>query len=105
MHYCMDKFAGFSFSSSKKEKCAKCGMTNTGCCKDEKKQIKLSSDQQKSECNQNNNLIVPTILKSFLIYNNTYSIVFKNKQTIAYLHLPPLILCKNKQALFSNFLI
>jgi hypothetical protein len=51
MHYCMNQFAGWSLTSEKKEKCAKCGMRNTGCCKDEKKQIKLTLDQQKSSLN------------------------------------------------------
>jgi hypothetical protein len=39
MHYCMNKFAGYSFKEVKKDKCPKCGMKNTGCCKDKKKQI------------------------------------------------------------------
>ncbi len=51
MHYCMNKFAGYSFKEIKKDKCPKCGMKNTGCCKDEKKQIKLTADQQKTDFN------------------------------------------------------
>ena len=101
----MDKFAGLSFSSSKKEKCAKCGMKNTGCCKDEKKQIKLSLDQQKTECNQTINLN-PLILVNSLIANNSFfSFELNKKQSFAYLHAPPLIIKKDRQSLFSTFLI
>ena len=105
MHYCMDRFAGFSFSSSKKEKCAKCGMSNTGCCKDEKKQIKLSLDQQKTECIQSINLNALILVNSFIAYNSFQSFGLNTKLSLAYLHAPPLILKKDRQSLFSTFLI
>ncbi len=105
MHYCMDKFAGFSFSNTKQEKCGKCGMTNTGCCKDEKKQIKIASDQQKSECNQNLNLNALVLVNPTLICNRSFSILLSAKQNLAYLHAPPILLRENKQAYFSTFLI
>ena len=34
----MNKFADWSLFGGKKNKCAKCGMSNNGCCKDEIKQ-------------------------------------------------------------------
>ena len=100
----MNKISDWSFSSKKKDKCAKCGMSNNGCCKDEKKEIKISSDQQKAEYAQN----VKFNLGAIIIHNftnptkNLFSI---NKPFLAYLHSPPLILQDNKQAFYSIFLI
>lgn len=49
-HYCMDRFAGWSFLSHEDDKCPKCGMHKhkEGCCNDVHKQIKLSDDYQKT---------------------------------------------------------
>jgi hypothetical protein len=100
----MNKISDWSFSTKKKDKCAKCGMTNNGCCKDEKKEIKISSDQQKAEYVQN----VKFNIGALITHNfttptkNLFSI---NRPYLAYLHLPPLILQKNKQAFYSIFLI
>lgn len=105
MHYCMNQFAGWSLTSEKKEKCAKCGMRNTGCCKDEKKQIKLTLDQQKSSLNLAiaaplgvaENKIISFQINKFVSFNNNY--------TLPYLHAPPLIPLKDKQVFNSTFLI
>ena len=100
----MNKISDWSFLTKKKDKCAKCGMTNNGCCKDEKKEIKISSDQQKAEYVQN----VKFNIGALITHNfttptkNLFSI---NRPFLAYLHLPPLILQKNKQAFYSIFLI
>ena len=104
MHYCMNKISDWSFSSKKKDKCAKCGMSNNGCCKDEKKEIKISSDQQKAEYAQNVKFNIGAVIIHHYIFpaKNLYSI---NKPFIAYLHSPPLILQDNKQAFYSIFLI
>jgi len=51
MHFCMDKFVGWSlWHSDKDKKCGKCGMKEKkgGCCKDEHKQVKLNTEHQKS---------------------------------------------------------
>ncbi len=104
MHYCMNKFAGWSFSNVKKEKCSKCGMINTGCCKDEKKQIKLSSEQQKAEYNQKINFQALTLVKPAEVYNTCFSVSIP-KQNFAYLHAPPFLIKKNTLAFFSTFLI
>ncbi len=48
MHYCMNEFVGWNFwHAGKESKCSKCGMKEKegGCCKDEHKQLKLSTDQ------------------------------------------------------------
>jgi hypothetical protein len=104
MHYCMDKFAGFSFTSSVKENCPKCGMKNTGCCKDKKKQIKLTLDQQKTTSNQvchfNEQVLFPVIFT----YDNISNITF-GQHNLTYLHAPPILFLKNSQAFFSQFII
>ena len=104
MHYCMNKFADWSLFGEKKAKCAKCGMDNKGCCKDEIKQIKLSLDQQKSEYVQNVKFNIVTILKSPFSFP-AQKITSINKQIVAYLHSPPLLLQKDLQAFYSIFLI
>lgn len=51
MHFCMDKFVGWSlWHNDKDKKCGKCGMKEKkgGCCKDEHKQVKLKTEHQKS---------------------------------------------------------
>jgi len=108
MHYCMNKFASWSLSNVKKEKCANCGMKNTGCCKDEKKEIKLTLDQQKAA----NNLINHHLgFKALSVnhYNFSASCIVDfnilDKQNLAYLHSPPLNLEKDKQAILSTFII
>ena len=104
MHYCMNKFADWSLFGEKKDKCAKCGMANNGCCKDEIKQIKLSLDQQKAEYDQNVKFNIVTILKRPFAFPSKKCISI-NKQILAYLHSPPLILPKDLQAFYSIFLI
>ncbi len=104
MHYCMNKFADWSLFGEKKDKCAKCGMSNNGCCKDEIKQIKLSLDQQKAEYVQHVKFNLVTILKSPFTFP-TKKFISINKQIVAYLHSPPLILPKDLQAFYSIFLI
>ena len=80
-------------------------MRNTGCCKDEKKQIKLTLDQQKSSLNLAiaaplgvaENKIISFQINKFVSFNNNY--------TLPYLHAPPLISLKDMQVLYSTFLI
>lgn len=104
MHYCMNQFAGWSFTSVKKENCAKCGMKNTGCCKDEKKQIKVSQDQQKAEFAQSK--ACSTVLKAHTPSEYLFSLALKRKEpTNAHIHVPPLLPKNQTQAFFSIFLI
>jgi len=104
LHYCMNQFAGWSFSSEKKEKCSKCGMKNTGCCKDEKKQFKLSSEQQKAEYAQKLSgapvFLAPIPVAYLLPYRDLL-----NKYTFAQIHAPPLLLKNQTQSFLSIFLI
>jgi hypothetical protein len=104
LHYCMNQFAGWSFSSDKKEKCSKCGMKNTGCCKDEKKQFKLSSEQQKAEYAQGL-MCVPALVTPI---SDAYLLPTRdllNKYTFAQIHAPPLLLKNQTQSFLSIFLI
>ncbi len=62
LHYCMNQFVGWELSHNKEDdKCGKCGMKDkkAGCCKDEHKQIKLSSDQKDQQIKD---LVLPTNL-------------------------------------------
>ncbi len=54
MHYCMGKLADWGLNSKESGLCGKCGMEktnkkNNGCCKDEHKFIKDSTDQKTAE--------------------------------------------------------
>ena len=107
MHYCMNKFAGYSLSTIKKDKCSKCGMNTNkknGCCKDEKKQIKLSNEQQKTALNNPVNILFTTAINLFPDYINSYSslntcILYSHRES------PPLIPKQGIQALYAIFLI
>lgn len=54
MHYCMGKLVDWGFWKNKSEKCGGCGMEKKdgesgGCCKDERKHVKLEKDQKITE--------------------------------------------------------
>lgn len=104
MHYCMNKFAGFSFKEIKKDKCPICGMKNTGCCKDEKKQIKINLDQQKADL-QFSIHFQPVVVNNTLQFEQFSNYVhFKNQGWIN-LHAPPILLNIDSQAYLASFLI
>lgn len=53
-HYCMGELVGWGFGNKEAKHCAGCGMTkeetdSKGCCKDEDKFIKNTSDQKSTE--------------------------------------------------------
>lgn len=64
MHYCMGKLANWSFGSNVSKTCGNCGMEtqNMGCCKDEHKFIKNSSDQKITQPALNQAQLVSTAL-------------------------------------------
>ena len=47
-HFCMGKLASVDWTSASSNSCAKCGMSKTGCCKDEVKVVKLDDSHQLS---------------------------------------------------------
>jgi hypothetical protein len=76
MHYCMNEFVGWNlWHGDKENKCGKCGMKEKkgGCCKDEQKQLKLSTDQNHNQLNAIvfEQLFTPIILKHQPVYNFT----------------------------------
>jgi hypothetical protein len=105
----MNKFAGYSFKEIKKDKCPKCGMKNTGCCKDEKKQFKLSLDQQKTVQNSINHSVGLMHITGADYYLNlgdqNFTIDIFSKQNITYLHAPPILLKQHTHAALSQFII
>lgn len=79
-------------------------MSNNGCCKDEKKEIKISSDQQKAEYSQTLRLPIAEIIKhSFTRPSKNLFLI--NKPFFAYLHAPPILLKEDIQAIYSIYLI
>jgi len=46
MHYCMGKLASLGIGHHDSKSCSKCGMDNTGCCKDEVKVVKIQDNQE-----------------------------------------------------------
>lgn len=53
LHYCMNRLVDWSLWNDNDKKCAKCGMEksqeeDSGCCKDEHKQVKLDNDHKAS---------------------------------------------------------
>jgi hypothetical protein len=100
----MNKFASWSLSAEKKEKCPKCGMANTGCCKDEKKQIKISLDQQKAEYNQTSPSFILALAHTPVSYKYVQAVTIAT-QNLFYLHSPPILLKQHTQATLSLFLI
>lgn len=51
LHYCMNRLVDSSLWHNNDQKCGKCGMEksqekNSGCCKDEHKQVKLENDHK-----------------------------------------------------------
>lgn len=54
LHYCMGKLAGWGLGHNESSTCGKCGMEKTakkgnGCCKDEHKFVKNTTDQKTAE--------------------------------------------------------
>ena len=54
IHYCMGKLAGVELFASENDTCGRCGMTEKkgGCCSDEHKFYKLTTDQKNASNDQ-----------------------------------------------------
>jgi len=69
LHYCMNKYVGSSLWHGKDDnKCGKCGMKDKkdGCCKDEHKQAKLTTDHQKAATQFIDVLEAPAFISSLI---------------------------------------
>jgi hypothetical protein len=93
MHYCMGKLAGWGIGHEPAKKCGKCGMKKVnkeanGCCKDEQKFIKNTSDQKTTDQAIHTIFLVSAALPpDFTEYNNVefFSIALNNPTS----HAPP----------------
>ena len=61
IHYCMGDVATVAVGTHSQDKCAQCGMDNTGCCHDEVQVVKLCTDQYSAQ-QQAQVLQVPAVL-------------------------------------------
>ena len=110
LHYCMNTFVNWSFTQNKNSKCGKCGMKETkqkkGCCKDEKKQVKLKTDHQKASVANYfsfNDFSTPAILPSYENYN--LPLLIKAQYSFKNYRPPPLHYGQSLQVLYCSFLI
>jgi len=70
MHFCMGKLANWSFGNDETKTCGKCGMekkTNHGCCQDEHKFFKSSSDQKITESAFNEIQLLAAVLPASFV--------------------------------------
>jgi hypothetical protein len=107
-HYCMGKYVGTTLLESKDSKCGKCGMKEDakkkGCCKDEHKEFKLKTDQQKSNVTNISSVnFAPALLSPITNYN--VKALQNNKFASSNLHPPPIIQKLRLHILYAVFLI
>jgi hypothetical protein len=108
MHYCMDKYVGWNLFHSKNAKCGKCGMKEDvkkkGCCKDEHKEFKLKTDQQKASVADFAHIFFAAVV---IPQYQDYTIVKLHVTKLCYnnYHPPPDIHNQNLQVLYCTFLI
>jgi hypothetical protein len=107
-HYCMGEYVGTTLVQNKDSKCGKCGMKEDakkkGCCKDEHKEFKLKTDQQKASVAG----FIPTIFALVALpQNQNYTIATLQVTKLCYsnYHPPPDIHNQNLQILYCIFLI
>ena len=91
LHYCMNEFAGWSLLPGGDDTCGKCGMEEKdqeGCCKDERKQLKLKTDHQKAEASAFLTILpAPAITTPFSDFN--FQPFFKITERYSTCHAPP----------------
>jgi hypothetical protein len=107
-HYCMGEYVSTTLAQNKDSKCGKCGMKEDakkkGCCKDEHKEYKLKTDQQKAGAAG----FIPTIFAPVeLPQYQDYTIASLQVTKLCYsnYHPPPDIHNQNLQILYCTFLI
>jgi hypothetical protein len=107
-HYCMGEYVGTTLVQNKDSKCGKCGMKEDakkkGCCKDEHKEYKLKTDQQKSIiANFTYAILSPILITPTSNYN--FSVLKRDKFTYANFYPPPNIQHIKLHVLYGVFLI
>lgn len=70
-HYCMGKQAGVEFYKTSESKCRKCGMTEKkgGCCHDEHRLYKMSSEHKNAAASYINNFAAHSSLIPLFSFN------------------------------------
>ena len=90
LHYCMDKFVTSSLTDKEGDECDNCGMKkDDGCCRDEHKFIKNTTDQKTKESAIQLIQIVSTAL-SVDFADNTQYYTFSLTEKYPICHAPPL---------------
>lgn len=79
-------------------------MTNSGCCRDEQKQVKLNFDQHKAAYQQKTNLAPVILLKNDCFYTTAKRIASNNIANRA-IQTPPILIHKDFQAFLALYLI
>ncbi len=107
-HYCMGTYVGTTLLENKDSKCGKCGMKEAakkkGCCKDEHKEFKLKTDQQKASiASFIATIFAPVALPQYQDYKIGKLQV--TKLCYSNYHPPPNIHNQNLQVLYCIFLI
>jgi hypothetical protein len=103
----MNELSGWSLESHDGEQCGKCGMKGTskdGCCKDEQKHFKLSTDHQKADVGQLLNLLLAPVENT---HNNYFAapLYIKIAENFPITHAPPEPSTRRLHALYNVFLI
>jgi len=73
LHFCMNKFVGWSLFSIENNHCGNCKMKKASCCKEEIKQVKIFGEQQKYDFQQslNNALYAFELVLPYLYQKNS----------------------------------
>jgi hypothetical protein len=107
-HYCMGEYVGTTLLKNKSGKCGKCGMKESnkknGCCKDEHKEYKLKTEQQKGNTSHFVKAIsIALELHKYQDYKiSTIQVV---NSCFSNYHPPPDIHIQNLHVLYCTFLI
>ena len=94
LHYCMGKLVDWSLWHNDSSKCGTCGMekghktTDDGCCKDEYKYVKNTTDQKTTEYTIQTLQVLATSTSSF--YNNELDHFHNTSQNCPTNHAPPI---------------
>jgi hypothetical protein len=107
-HYCMGEYVGTTLLENKNSKCGKCGMKEDakkkGCCKDEHKEFKLKTDQQKASVADFAHAVFALVeLPQYQDYK--IAKLYVTKLCYSNYHPPPDIHNQNLQVLYCTFLI
>ncbi|GAA4340821.1 hypothetical protein GCM10023184_38790 [Flaviaesturariibacter amylovorans] len=93
VHYCMDRVAGWGFSSPEDKACNQCGMdteASKDCCKDTKAEVKLKADQ-KQFSSSDLKIAAPHIIAPVFNPYGDFLVVSTPVRAYPFAHGPPLL--------------